>query len=456
MSFIKEKLNKLPKTPGVYYFYDKDGGLLYIGKAVSLRTRVGSYFQKNIYDNKTQALVELINDVKYKETDSVLEALILEALEIKKHLPPYNIRAKDDKTFVNIVITGEEFPRILVARPTENLGVKIKKTYGPYTSARSAREALKIIRKIIPFHSRKEHNEVKCLDFHLGLCPGPYEGMITKENYKKNIRRIENILQGKKTNVLRDFARDMKNFSSENRFEEAASARDKIFALKHIRDVSLLSADNLAKEKISNFKFSASDRLSRDGQISNKIKSSNNKNKKMHDEKMRTSAHRVEAYDISNISGKYAVGSMVVFEDGQIAKDEYRKFKIRTVFEANDIAMLSEVLERRFKHSEWKTPDIILMDGGKAQVNAAQKLVDKFFKISNPSFEKEEEPIVIGVAKGPTRKGLDLYFADSKTPLSPPLVKGGGLDRKLVAHIMSEAHRFAITYHRILRKKGFL
>lgn len=407
---LKEKLNKLPKKPGVYYFYDKNGKLLYIGKAASLRIRVGSYFKKNIQDNKTQALAEWIDDIKFKETDSVLEALILEALEIKKYLPPYNIRAKDDKTFVNIIITDEEFPRVLVARPTEDVGVKIKKTYGPYTSAKSAREALKIIRKIIPFHSRKEHSEGKCLDFHLGLCPGPYAQAITKEDYGKNIRRIENILQGKKINVLQAFEQDMKKFASENRFEEAAKARDKIFALKHIRDTALIEGQSHPAPVKS-------------GEI-----------------------HRIEAYDISNISGKYAVGSMVVFEDGQISKDEYRKFKIRTVSGANDIAMLSEVLERRLKHSEWPAPDIILMDGGKAQVNAANDIINKYgLNIS-----------AVGAAKGQTRKGLDLYFADSKTPLSPPFLKGGGLDRKLIAHIMSEAHRFAIAYHRVLRKKGFL
>ncbi len=200
-------IKNIPRTPGVYYFYDKNGKLLYIGKAASLRTRVGSYFQKTTPSEttpfpslsrrgnmeppplqggarggKTAALVEKIADIKYKETDSVLEALILEANEIKKYLPPYNIRAKDDKTFVNIIITDEEFPRVLVTRPTEDLGIKVKKIYGPYTSAKSAREALKIIRKVIPYHSRGERSENKCLDFHLGLCPGPNAGAISRDD----------------------------------------------------------------------------------------------------------------------------------------------------------------------------------------------------------------------------------------------------------------------------------
>ncbi|MFH0854454.1 MAG: UvrB/UvrC motif-containing protein, partial [bacterium] len=241
---LQKKIKELPKEPGVYYFYDAHRELLYIGKAASLRARVGSYFHKTTYggNGKTGVLVNRIADVKIRKTDSVLEALILEANEIKKYLPPFNVRAKDDKTFVNIVITKEEFPRVLVMRPTEKLDYEVKKAYGPYTSAKSAREAIKILKKIFPFHSSKEKSEKKCLDFHIGLCPGPYIGAITKEDYMKNIRRIEAVLNGKKKGVIRKLEKDMNILAEAARYEEAAKTRDKIFALKYAQDVSLLSA----------------------------------------------------------------------------------------------------------------------------------------------------------------------------------------------------------------------
>lgn len=440
-SNIKEKIKDLPAVPGVYYFYGKNGKLLYIGKAASLKSRVSSYFQKTIHDNKTQALVEAIEDMKYRKTDSVLEALILEANEIKKYLPPYNIRAKDDKTFVNIVITKEEFPRVLVSRPTEDLKVEIKKTYGPYTSAKSARNALKILRKIFPFHARSEHSEKKCLDFHLGLCPGPYNGLISKKDYSKIIKRIEMVLSGKKKNVLSNLEKEMRRLSKEKKFEDAAAVRDKIFALKHIQDTALLASSEMTFFERQSGIYEE-EKIENNLEIAKKIQNSNSRNFKR-DIGTNNSFYRIEAYDISNISGKFAVGSMVVFEDGEIAKDEYRKFKIRTIKEANDIAMLGEVLGRRFKHNEWKLPDLILMDGGKAQVNAAQSVLDEF-KLDIP---------VIGVAKGPTRKNLDFYFPDKKVDSKNMEKK---INKKIIAHIMSEAHRFAITYHRLLRKKGSL
>ncbi|MFH0854880.1 MAG: UvrB/UvrC motif-containing protein, partial [bacterium] len=248
---------------------------------------------------------------------------------------------------------------------------------------------------------------------------------------------------GKKKGVIRKLEKDMNILAEAARYEEAAKTRDKIFALKYAQDVSLLSADNFIKEKNSNFKF----------QFFKKFQNSNIKKNSLDRMDELSRQYRIEAYDISNISGKYAVGSMVVFLDGEMAKNEYRKFKIRTVKEANDIAMLKEVLERRFKHIEWQMPNLILMDGGKAQVNAANKILDFRLQISDfKSKEKTTRPMVIGVAKGPNRKKLDLYLASSA--LSPLLAGGGQIDKKLIARIMAEAHRFAISYHRILRGKA--
>jgi len=448
MKSLKQKLNKLPKTPGVYYFYDKKGELLYIGKASSLKSRVGSYFLKiSQYAGKTQVLVEKIADIKIKKTDSVLEALILEANEIKKYLPPYNIRAKDDKTFVDIVITKEEFSRVLIVRPTEDLKYEIKKVYGPYTSAKSAREAIKILRKIFPFHSRNEKSEKKCLDFHIGLCPGPYVGAISKKDYAKNIRCIEMVLQGKKKGLIGNLEKEMKKLSREKKYEDAAGVRNKIFALRHIRDVALISTPPiLPSAKGGQLVGGGAKRI-----VSLPAKGA-----------LDGVPHRIEAYDISNISGKYAVGSMVVFEDGEIAKDEYRKFKIKTVKETNDVGMLKEVLERRLNHKEWIKPDLILIDGGKGQVNGAVSVANKVYPPLPPLIKGGDKKMVfaegddssiliVGVAKGPTRKKLDLYSSDDNAQKS---FSAFFENKKLVAHIMGEAHRFAISYHRMLRQRG--
>lgn len=436
-------LKRLPKTPGVYYFFDKKERLLYIGKATSLKNRVASYFQK-ISDAKIQSLASQIANIKIRKTDSVLEALVIEANEIKKRQPPYNIRSKDDKSFVNIIITKEDFPRVLVVRPTEKINTKIKKSYGPYVSAKSARIALKIIRKIFPFHSLAEKSEKNCFYFHLGLCPGPYGGRIDKENYAKIIRHIEAVLEGKKTTLIKGLEKEMKKLSKENKFEEAAVLRDKIFALRHIQDVALLTDEY----PLSPLDFNGRAKLKKEPSIFPPWQDENNK---PWEEKKITIPHRIEAYDISNISGQYAVGSMAVFLDGEIAKDEYRKFKIKTVKNTNDVGMLREVLKRRFRN-DWPLPDLILMDGGRGQVNIAQKVLNKY-KLNIP---------VIGAAKGPTRKKLDLYFSDENIirDLAENIIEIGSrpyiINRKLISHIMAEAHRFAISYHRLLRSKGAL
>jgi excinuclease ABC subunit C len=333
------------------------------------------------------------------------------------------------------VITKEEFPRVIIVRKTDLLKTSSKKKlfktknlkanganeasyiFGPYTSKYQMQIALKIIRRIFPFHSMKQKSEKGCLDFQLGVCPGPYSGSITKEDYKKNIRGIKMILEGKKKSLISKMEKEMHSFAKKHEFEKAASLRNKIHALQHIRDIALMTRD------FDNDEFSK------------KLMSKN------------LNPFRLEAYDISNISGDHAVGSMVVFENGVANKSQYRKFKIKTVEGSDDVGMMREVLLRRFKN-DWPMPDLILLDGGLGHLNMAEGLLHRELGLALD---------VVAVAKGPTRKKLDIRY-DSKisTSTNKLVVKDIVQDENLIKSIMDEAHRFAVTFHRKLRGKAAL
>jgi excinuclease ABC subunit C len=408
MECFKEKLKRLPKSPGVYEFRDKQGKILYIGKATSLRDRVGSYFLKNAHLDRPRiaSMMPEIADIKIHETDSVLEALILESNFIKKHQPKYNVREKDDKSFGYFVITKEEFPRVLTVFKTQLGKYQVKKIYGPYMSKHQMETALKLIRKIFPFHSIKAKAEKGCLDFQIGRCPGPYAGAITRVDYLKNIHGIEMILRGKKKGLLTELERQMREYSKKSEFEKAAEARNRIFALEHIRDVALISDEGST--------FGAP-----------KVEPS--------------SRVRIEAYDVSNIGGDFATGSMVVFAGHKPDKSQYRKFKIKTVFGIDDVGMMREMLRRRFQN-DWPLPDLIFVDGGKGHLNMAENVISEF----------GHNIPVVGVAKGPTRKKLDMYHG--KETLIFQSIIG---DENLVERIRDEAHRFVIGYHKKLRRKNW-
>ncbi len=430
MSKMKIKIAKLPSDPGVYIFKDKAKNILYIGKATNLKSRVASYFRGAETRNHIEVMMPKVADIDFQKTDSVLEALILESNLIKKYQPKYNIELKDDKSFSYFVITKEEFSRVLILRKTEidfkklqTKNYKLRTAFGPYTFKKQMEVALKIIRRIFPFHSNKQETEKGCLDFQLGLCPGPHAGAITLKDYQKNIHGIQMILEGKKKNLVKTLEKEMQLAAKNHEFEKAAEIRNKVFALNHIRDVALIS---------------------KDFEIDLKTK------------KHKLKTIRIEAYDISNISGKNAVGSMVVFEGGQPNKSQYRKFKIRTVEGINDIGMMQEVLLRRFKN-DWPMPHLILLDGGQGHLNMAEKLL-RSLGIKVP---------IIAVAKGPTRKTSNFQFLISDLWLCPagkqfPITefsndfKKIADDRELLGRIIDEAHRFAIGYHRKMRKSEFL
>jgi excinuclease ABC subunit C len=453
-SNLKNKIAKFPNSPGVYIFYGENKEILYIGKATSLRDRVGQYF--NGTDERGERILKMVEkstDVKIIKTDSVLEALILESNLIKKHQPKYNIERKDDKSFSYVVITREDFPRIFILRKTEvdqmtndkfpisnkfpiskfsnklkiknsKLKIEPSRVYGPYTSKKQLEIALKILRRIFPYHSKKENSEKGCLEYQLGLCPGPYASAISKEDYQKNIRGIQMILEGKKKNLLQKMKKEMEVFSKKQEFEKAGEIRNKIFALKHIQDVALITS-NTRDENFQPASPAGGFSISNFG-IDSKFKIQNSK-------------FRIEGYDISNISGKFAVGSMVVFDntEGELSanKNEYRKFKIKTIFDANDVGMMEEVIRQRFQNN-WPEPNLILLDGGVGHLNVARKILRNY---------KLEIPI-LAVAKGPTRKKLDLRSFGTVSKIS----------QNLISQIRDEAHRFAISYHRKLRDKKLI
>jgi excinuclease ABC subunit C len=389
--FIK-KIKKFPGSPGVYIMRDSQHHPLYIGKASSLKHRVLSYFQRP-QETRLEQMLEKVTYIDIAKTDSVIEALFLENRLIKNNQPKYNIKLKDDKTFLGIFITKEEWPRIIPARLTQKLPPG--EFYGPFPSATQVREALKIIRKIFPYRTTCIPLSGKaCLDFHLGMCPGVCIGQITKQDYQKTIKQIKMFLRGQKKEIIKEIKRSMNEAAKNFEFEQAAKLRDRLNALQHIQDVSLIQKDDL-----------------RLGQ---------------------NIPHRIEAYDVSNISGVFSVGSMVVFTEGLIDKNQYRKFKIKTVVGADDIASLKEILARRLNHDEWTLPDLILIDGGKGQVNGAKKVL-KSRNLKIP---------VVGIAKGPKRDKNEIIA-------NPSIILGQNrIDKKLLLRLREEAHRFAIQYYR--------
>jgi len=483
MSISSAKLKKLPDAPGVYFFLGKrklaklpnaqfpkarpyphlstlhapqgralgrvinrrDGReVLYIGKAGSLRDRVRSYFSKDIAEMRGPSITQMVakaEDVAYEQTDSVLEAVLLEAELIRKYQPKYNVREKDDKSFNFVVITDEDFPRVLLVRGRE-LSLypnryKPKARFGPFPQGGTLRAALAIIRKIFPYRDKcvplhhsnilqnirinssenremcqdKEHKKLlrksafslrssapkPCFGRQIGLCPGVCTGEVSKKEYAKTVQNITALFRGKKKDILRNLTREMSAAARAEDFEKAGARRNTIFALKHIQDVSLLRRESLPVP------------------VSQRP------------------APRIEAYDVAHTSGKEIVGVMTVVHNGEPDKNAYRKFILRTVLSANDPAALKEVMERRLTHAEWPFPALVVVDGGKAQVNVATRVLE----------ESGVPAAIVGVVKDERHR--------------PKQIIGDEGARKkfeneiLLANV--EAHRFAISFHRERMRK---
>jgi len=404
---LENKLNKLPDKPGVYFFKDKTGAIIYIGKASSLKHRIKSYFMR-AGDIKTEKLVSEIFDLDTQETPNAIEALILEAELIKKYKPKYNIREKDDKSFIYLVFIGKDYPKPVLMRGHELIAhnLKLKNYFGPFTSSGSLREALKILRGIFPWSECKPNQNRPCFYYGIKKCPGICIGKITKADYRKNINNLKLFLKGGRKELLKKISQDMKQASNEEKFELAGELRNKIYALNHIMDISLIKKAETKSWRPGLEQYNV--------------------------------MGRIEGFDISNISGTSATGSMVVFNAGEANKKEYKKFRIKTLNTPNDIGMMREVLTRRFSN-DWQKPDIIFIDGGRGQVNMAQKVLNKF-KLKIP---------IIGIAKGITRKNDEFIYDKNDLELKRVVEVFGDIFKK----IRDEAHRFAIIYHKKIRSE---
>lgn len=387
----------LPDSPGVYFFLGGKSSkkILYIGKATSLKDRVKSYFAKDILltrGPKIEKMLEEAKMVEFKKTDSVLEAMLLEAHEIKRLQPPYNTKAKDNKSYNFVTITKEDFPQVVVTRGSG--------TFGPFPHGKELKEALRIIRKLFPYRDRcKPGAGKRCFNAQIGLCPGVCSGEISKGDYRKIIGHIKLMFEGKKERVLRSLEKEMQALAKAHKFEEADKVKKQIFALDHIQDIALIKAD------LSHLRHGGDGRF------------------------------RIEAYDIAHLAGKDVVGVMTVVVDGELDKSQYRKFKIR-VDKNDDTQNLKEVLSRRLAHPEWRYPNLIVVDGGKGQINVAKKVLkdsglDEIEVVSVLKDERHKPKEVLGSKQFVVGREKEILLANA------------------------EAHRFAIGYHRKLRGKGF-
>ena len=408
---IKAKVARVPEAPGVYFFKDAAGTILYIGKAKSLKKRVSSYFNRKL-DGKTQLMVAKIADLEFRLTPSESQAQILEASLIRAHQPRYNIDLKDDKSFPWIKITHEDFPTVSVCRRKLIDPHDAAVYFGPYTNADLLREALKLVRRIFGFRTCLRLPSRPCLYYRLKLCPGPCVKKITAPGYHEIIAQIQLFLDSNYNELIKILTKKMLRASKERKFEIAAGLRDQI---------SALGAMN---------------------QKGGKPRGLNGLERLQHLLKLKHLPLKVEGFDISNISGREATGAMVSFWWGQPDKNNYRRFRIKTVSAIDDYAMLKEVVRRRYMRllaEKQGLPDAILIDGGRGHLSAAcAALGEMGIALPIVSIAKDQENIYLNGVREPIR----LEEAD------PAL--------NLIRRIRDEAHRFAVSYHHVLRRKKII
>lgn len=412
---LKQKLSKLPDSPGVYFHKNKNGEVIYVGKAAVLKNRVRQYFQNSKKDPKTEALVLEIFDTDWIKVDTEMDALFLESEMIKRYKPKWNILLRDDKTVTYIKITmNEEVPYLSFTRtPLDD-----KATYiGPFYGKLAVEKAVRILRKIFPYYT-KPYTGHKTLNTDLGLTPGIEIGKSTPAEYKKTLKKLIRYLEGDREKLLKDLEKEMKAASKNGNFEEAAKARDELMGLSELKKKIVFSSEE--------FLDISSDQALTDLQ---KILGLNQP------------PRRIEGYDISHQSGTNAVGSMVVFINGAATRENYRKFKIQGSG-SDDLKSMVEVISRRLKHTEWELPDLIILDGGITQVNAILPLV---------------QPLNIPVI-GRDKSGDHSKSSEVKIIFKNQLIN---LDKsshiaRLIARVDEESHRFAITYHTLLKRKSML
>lgn len=413
---LKQKLNKLPAAPGVYFHKNAAGEIIYVGKAAVLKNRVRQYFQKSHKDTKTEALVAEIFDTDWIVVDTEMDALFLESEMIKRYKPKWNILLRDDKTVSYVRISmKDEVPYVSFTRNPVDDGA----TYvGPFYGKSGVERALRVLRRIFPYYVRP-YSDKKTLDTDLNLTPGIEIGKCTPADYKRNLRKLIRYLEGDREKLLKDLEKTMYDEASKGNYELAAEARNQLFGLKELKKKIVFSD----KEFLD---ISSDQALLQLQKILGITKP----------------PRRIEGYDISHQSGTNTVASMVVFINGAAMRNEYRKFKIRSSSN-DDLKSMVEVLTRRLKHTEWEFPDLIVLDGGETQVNAILPIVEPYNipvigRDKSGNHAKSASVVLVIPGKGHLELSTGSHVA------------------RLIARIDEEAHRFAITYHTLLKRKGML
>ena len=414
---LKQKLSKLPVEPGVYFHKNSEGEIIYVGKAAVLKNRVRQYFQKSRKDPKTEALVKEIADTDWIKVDTEMDALFLESEMIKRYMPKWNILLRDDKSVSYVRIDMKsEVPYVSFTRNPIDDGA----TYiGPFYGKLAVGKALRILRRVFPYYD-KPYTGKKTLNTDLGLTPGIEIGKSDSKAYKRNLRKLIRYLEGDREKLIKDLEKTMKTAAETGNYELAAEARDQLFGLKELKKKIVFSDKEFLDISNDQALKELQDLLG-----------------------LEKPPRRIEGYDISHQSGQNTVGSMVVFINGTAARSEYRKFKIRTSTN-DDLKSMREVLTRRLKHKEWDYPDLIILDGGKTQVGAILPLLEPY-----------NIPVIGRDKSGNHAKsaGVKLVIPGDTQPRELP---SSSHIARLIARVDEESHRFAITYHSLLKRKNML
>lgn len=436
MTNLTEKLKQLPTTPGVYFHKNKEGEIIYVGKASNLKNRVKSYFLKlNLRDIKTEALIAEIYDTDWIELPSEMEALFYEAEMIRRYMPKYNILLRDDKSLSYIRIDiNSEYPTVTTTRrPLDDKA----KYFGPYLSSQAINNALRSLRKVFPFAVKKRNGSRVSLEYHLGLDPGLEENKTSLSIYRQNLRSLIQVIKGNRKKIEKELEQKMQNFANEKNFEKAKQIRNQLFALKQI-------------DKKVIFGGLEYDQFIKDHALGLLVKTF----------QLDKYPRRIEGYDISHQQGSDVVASMVVFVNGVSDKASYRKFKTRKDIN-DDFYNMNETIKRRLSKEnlkKWGSPDFILIDGGKGQLDAAIRARDEMgSKVPMVSLAKKREQIIVD----PSRSNLAINIENVEQhkglvsrngnyqyiefPSSNSLIR-------LLQRIRDESHRFAVSYHSSLKR----
>jgi len=440
MDKLQEDVTKLPHSPGIYKFLDSAEQVIYVGKARSLASRVGQYFQKNLKDGKTRQLVENIRAVQIIEVFSELEALILEAELIKKYRPKYNINLKDDKSYLYIVIRKEAtFKKVLTAR--KNDIVKGDMCFGPYPDSFTTKYIVRSIRRIFPFRdclvtkfTKYQRLGSPCLYGHIGLCVAPCLGKVSREEYELTIKKVIQFLRGKQKTIVRVLQRRMVGMAKLQDYEGAEQIKKVLQRYEYIQQSFRAPREFMENPYLVDDIYEMALK-----ELVNVLPT------------LDKLPARIECFDVANISGKDAAVSMVVALNGRVEKSEYKKFKIKLKDTPDDLFMLKEALTRRLLHetrddlTHWGLPDLIVVDGGKGQVGVVVDVLSQLgLDIPAIGLAKKEETIVYKNRRDGSGDYKELQLSKSSEAL------------KLLQRLRDESHRFARVYHHYLRKQKYL